>query len=68
MEQATLSLARLRDEVVAQVEHLNSIKGQDFVEAERLLAQAAADLTQAEGQFQTVVNCLAEIQVWGTTD
>jgi chromosome segregation ATPase len=63
MEQATRSLARLRGEVVAQVERLNSIEGQDFVEAERLLAQAAADLTQAEGQFQAVVNCLAEVQV-----
>jgi hypothetical protein len=63
MEQATRSLARLRDEVVGQVECLNGIEGQDFGEAERLLAQAAADLTQAEGQFQAVINCLGEVQV-----
>jgi hypothetical protein len=62
MEEATHALAYLCDEVLARVAHLNATEGQGFVEAERLLSEAAADLTRTEGQLQSVVNCLSEVQ------
>jgi hypothetical protein len=63
MEEAAQSLDCLRTEALAQIERLNSTDGQDFIRAEHLLAQAAAELTQTEGQFQAVVNRLTEVQV-----
>ncbi len=62
MTQATQTLQSLRDEQLGQIEHLNSLEEQKFDEAEHELTQAAADLAQAEQQFQAVVNRLAEVQ------
>jgi hypothetical protein len=63
MEQATQTLDRLRDKTIAQIERSNGLDEQRFSEAEQALAQASADLTQAEEQFQAVVRCLDEVKV-----
>ncbi|RLC72583.1 MAG: hypothetical protein DRI52_03310 [Chloroflexi bacterium] len=62
MAQATQTLQSLREDVINQIARLNSMEEQKFAEAEHKLAQALADLAQAEQQFLAVVNHLAEVQ------
>jgi len=60
--QATETLQTLRDDVLDRIARLNSLEEQKFAAAEQLLDQALADLAQAEGQLQAVVDRLAEVQ------
>jgi hypothetical protein len=62
MAQATQTLQSLREDQVGQIERFNSMEEQKFNEAEQMLAQAAADLAQAEQQLQAVVNRLPEVK------
>ncbi|MBN1995466.1 MAG: hypothetical protein JW953_22455 [Anaerolineae bacterium] len=62
MEQARQSLTRLLNSQLKQLESLNSLDVQQFIEAERLLKHTLADLARVEEQFHTTVNRLAEVQ------
>lgn len=62
MEQATQTLPSIRDDRLGQITRLNGMQEQKLTQAEEMLARASADLAQAETQFQTVVNRLAEVQ------
>jgi len=61
-KQAQQTLQRLKQEWIPQIEDFNSMTQQRFMLAEQMLAQAAANLAQAERQLQAVVHRLAEVQ------
>jgi hypothetical protein len=61
MEAGRETLPNVRDQV-EQSRRLNSIEEQKLMEAEELLVQASSDLTEADQQFQAVVNRLAEVR------
>ena len=62
LDQATQTLSNISAHLVDQISQLNSIEEQELSRVEQMLAQTTADLAQAQSQFQSAVNRLAEVQ------